>query len=91
MGCGSSTRRGGGRKVRALPRKFVFLGFGREEPGMSRTLGGIRKRFCKKKFVRIFRSLRLSGASELSGDAGPARDVAPKFPKIPQSSRSLSG
>ena len=30
MGWGSSTRRGGGRKVRALPRKFVFLGFGRE-------------------------------------------------------------
>ena len=35
MGWGSSTRRGGGRKVRALPRKFVFLGLGREEPGMS--------------------------------------------------------
>ena len=27
---------GGGRKVRALPRQFVFLGFGREEHGMSR-------------------------------------------------------
>ena len=26
---------GGGRKVRALPRKFVFLGFRREELGMS--------------------------------------------------------
>ena len=36
MGWGSSTRRGGDRKVRALPRKFVFLGFGREESGMSR-------------------------------------------------------
>ena len=37
MGWGSSTRRGGGRKVRAVPRKFVFLGFGREvQPGMSR-------------------------------------------------------
>ena len=36
MGWGSSTRRGGGRKVRALPRKFVFLGFQREESGMSR-------------------------------------------------------
>ena len=31
VGWGSSTRRGGGRKVRALPRKFVFLGFRREE------------------------------------------------------------
>ena len=27
VGWGSSTRRGGGRKVHALPRKFVFLGF----------------------------------------------------------------
>ena len=36
VGWGSSTRRGGGRKVRALPRKFVFLGFRREESGMSR-------------------------------------------------------
>ena len=36
MGWGSSTRMGGGRKVRALPRKFVFLGFRREELGMSR-------------------------------------------------------
>ena len=35
-GVGSSTRGGGGRKVRALSRKFVFLGFRREEPGMSR-------------------------------------------------------
>ena len=36
VGWGSSTRRGGGRKVRALPRKSVFLGFRREESGMSR-------------------------------------------------------
>ena len=36
VGWGSSTRRGGGRKVRPLPRKFVFLGFPREESGMSR-------------------------------------------------------
>ena len=35
VGWGSSTRRGGGRKVRALPRKFFFLGFRREESGMS--------------------------------------------------------
>ena len=36
MGWGSSTRRGGGQKVSAFPRKFVFLGFRREESGMSR-------------------------------------------------------
>ena len=36
VGWGSSTRRGGGRKLRARPRKFVFLGFRREESGMSR-------------------------------------------------------
>ena len=35
MTSGSSTRRSGGQKVRALPRKFVYLGFGREEPGTS--------------------------------------------------------
>ena len=36
VGWGSSTPRGGGQKVRALPRKFVFLGSRREESGMSR-------------------------------------------------------
>ena len=36
MGWGSSTRLGGGRKVCALPRKFVFLEFRREESWMSR-------------------------------------------------------
>ena len=35
MGWGSSTRRGGGRKLRARPRNFVCLGFRREESGMS--------------------------------------------------------
>ena len=56
MGWGSSTQRGGGRKVRALPRKFVFfVGFRREESGMSRdfakmsrTPGGVQK-VCAKK------------------------------------------
>ena len=43
MGWGSSTRRGGGRKVRALPRKFVFLGFRREEFGMSRNFAGMSR------------------------------------------------
>ena len=61
MGWGSSTRRGGGRKVCALPRKFVFLGLRREESGMSREFcrdvpdpWGFSKSLCKKKFVRIF-------------------------------------
>ena len=67
VGWGSSTRRGGGRKVRARPRKFVFLGFQREVSGMSRKiLPGcpgplgvftLFKKFVHKKFVRIFRSL----------------------------------
>ena len=64
MGWGSSTRRGGGRKLRALPRKFVFLGFRREESGMSREFcwdvpdpWGCSESLCKKKFVLIFRSL----------------------------------
>ena len=39
VGWGSSTRMGGGRKARSLPRKFVFLGFGREGRGMSREWG----------------------------------------------------
>ena len=57
MGWGSSTRRGGGRKVRALPRKFVFLGFRSDESGMSQEFcrdvpdpwGGsksLRKKVC---------------------------------------------
>ena len=57
MGWGSSTRRGGGQKVRALPRKFVFLGFRRQESGMSQEFcrdvpdprpGGVQK-VCAKK------------------------------------------
>ena len=66
MGVGSSTRRGGGRKVRALPRKFVFLGFRREESGTSRDFcqdvpdpWGCSKSLCKKSsrasFVPYFR------------------------------------
>ena len=63
MGWGSSTRRGGGRKVRALPRKFVFLGFRRDESGMSREFcrdvpdPWVFEKFVQKTFVRIFRSL----------------------------------
>ena len=65
MGWGSSTRRGGGRKVRALPRKFVFLGFRREESGtswnfagMSRTPGGVQE-VCAKE-VRAHFSFPIS-------------------------------
>ena len=60
MGWGSSTRRGGGRKLRARPRNFVFLGFRREESGMSRELcrdvptpGGVQK-VCAKKLRAHF-------------------------------------
>ena len=64
MGWRSSKRRGGGRKVRALRRKFVFLGFQREEPGMSQEFvrdvpdaGGCSKGLCKKKLCSSFSSL----------------------------------
>ena len=59
MGWGSSTRRGGGQKVRALPRNFVlpWVGMSREfcrdVPGPL----GVFKKFVLKKFVRIFCSL----------------------------------
>ena len=73
MGWGSSTRTGGGRKVRALPRKFVFLGFGREEPGMSQEffrdvpdLWGVQK-VCAKK-VRAHLSFPIDGVVLLLSD-----------------------
>ena len=62
---------GGGRKSRALPRKFVFLGFRREESGMSRpgillgcpgTPGGVQK-VCGKQ-VRAHFSLPISGGMD---------------------------
>ena len=61
MGWGSSTRRGGGRKLRAPPRKFVFLGFGRQESGMSRDFcrdvpdpWRCSKSLCKKTSCAFF-------------------------------------
>ena len=61
VGWGSSTRRGGGRKLRARPRKFVFLGFRREESGMSREVcrdvpdsWGCSKSLCKKSSCAFF-------------------------------------
>ena len=55
MGWGSSTRRGGGRKLRALPRNLSSLGFEERNlgyvgifAGMSRTPGGVRKVRAKK-------------------------------------------
>ena len=61
VGWGSSTRRGGGQKLRARPRKFVFLGFRREESGMSREFcrdvpdpWGCSKSLCKKTSCAFF-------------------------------------
>ena len=61
MGWASSTRRGGGQKLRALPRKFVFLGFRREEPGTSREFcqdvpdpWGCSKSLCLKSSCAFF-------------------------------------
>ena len=64
MGWESSTRRGGGRKVRARPRKFVFLGFrlvesGGNFAGMSRT-PEIVQEVCAEK-VRAHFSLPTRG------------------------------
>ena len=59
VGWGSSKRRGGDRKVRALPRKFVVLGpwtYLEILPGCPGPLR-VFKKFVQKKFVRIFRSL----------------------------------
>ena len=65
MGWGSSTRSGGSRKVRALPRKFVFLGFRREGSGMSQEFcrdvpdpWECSKSLCAKK-VRAHFSFRM--------------------------------
>ena len=61
VGWGSSTRRGGGRKLRARPRKFVFLGFRREESGTSREFcrdvpdpWGCSKSLCKESSCAFF-------------------------------------
>ena len=61
MGWGSSTRRGGGRKLRAPPRNFVFLGFRRQESGMSREFcrdvpdpWRCSKSLCKKTSCAFF-------------------------------------
>ena len=66
MGWGSSTRRGGGQKVRALPQKVCFPWVSKEGiwdvpgilPGRPGPLG-VFKKFVQKKLVRIFRSLNL--------------------------------
>ena len=70
MGWGSSTRRGGGQKLRAPPRSLSSLVSKRGIwdvlailPGSPGPLG-VFKKFVLKKFVRIFRSLTLE---ELSG------------------------
>ena len=75
MGWGSSARRGGGRKVRALLRKVCF-GFRGREPGMSRDIcrdvpdpRGCSS--CTKKFVLSFRSLRLRKVCALTFSEAP--------------------
>ena len=81
MGCGSSTQRGGGRKVRALPRKFVFLGFRKEESGMSQEFrrgvpdpGGVQKvraksscTFCRSLKTGLFSFRRSPPQMALTG------------------------
>ena len=69
---GSSTRRAGGRKVLALPRKFVFLGFRREEPGLSREFcrdvldpWGCSKSLCQKSLCAFFGPLNLRGGWQI--------------------------
>ena len=64
MEWGSSTRRGEGQKVRALPRKFVFLGFRGEESGISREFcrdipdpWGCSKCLCKKSWCPMIEHL----------------------------------
>ena len=86
MGWGSSTRRGGGRKLRARPRNFVFLGF--RIPWVSKR--GIRdvpeilpgcpgplavfKKFVQKNFVLICRSLWKVHPPQIGGV-----NLTPKF------------
>ena len=77
MGWGSSTRRGGGRKVRALLRKFVFLGFRGREPGMSWEFRrdvpdpwGCSKGLCKKSSCSFFSQGALKGTN-LRGQIEP--------------------
>ena len=67
MGWGSSMQTGRGQKVRALPRKFVFLGFEGGNlvcpgnfAGMSRTPAGVQK-LCTKKVCAYFSFPKRSG------------------------------
>ena len=70
MGWGSSTRRGGGRKVRALPRKFVSLSFEGGNlghpgilPGCPGPLGLLEK-FVQKKSLCSFSAPNQTKAGE---------------------------
>ena len=60
MGWGASTRRGGGQKIRALPRKFVFLGLKRgigDVPGILPGCPGpqgVFKKFVQKSSCAFF-------------------------------------
>ena len=64
MGWGSSTGRGGGRKLRALLETLSSLGFEERNLGCPGILPGcpgplaVFKKLVHRKFVRIFRSLK---------------------------------
>ena len=81
MGWGSSMRWGGGRKLRALPRKFVFIGF-RRESGMSWEFcrdvpdsWGCSKSLCKKTSCAFFVPCQRRKDSCISHPVGPARHL----------------
>ena len=63
-GVGFFHAEGWGSKLRALPRKFVFLGFRREEPGTSREFcrdvpdrWGCSKSLCKRSLCSFIRPI----------------------------------
>ena len=88
MGWGSSTRRGGGQKLRARPRNFVFLGFRREESGMSREIcrdvpdPWRCSKICAKK-VRAHFSFPIKTQSQGWPKNNPSRDF-PIMPSVTQ-------
>ena len=97
---GSSTRRGSGRKVRALPRKFVFLGFRREESAMSGEFcrdvpdpEGCSKSLRKKSSCAFFVPYLGRSGPEASGQSptgcvwfffSPGSGVSKKSIKVPR-------
>ena len=62
MGWGSSTRRGGGQKVRYVPQNQGNQTFLAGYPGICRDIPEVPEKFEKKKFVFNFRSLKVGFA-----------------------------